>query len=272
MTLRRSSGPGTPITPTTRNTGFVTTAAAGVRRRARPRCALPPARLPKNTCASASGSRCADTCRRWGPIRPAGFSWDPVETNPFFWPDAAQVAELEDYMDALRKSGDSVGAEVSVVATGVPPGWGEPIFDRLDADIAHALMGINAAKGVEIGAGFACVAQKGTEHRDQMTPEGFLSNNAGGVLGGISSGQDIVARVAFKPTSSIRLGGQTVDVDGKATEVITKGRHDPCVGIRATPIAEAMLAIVLLDHALRQRGQNADVQPVTPVIPAASAE
>jgi chorismate synthase len=162
-----------------------------------------------------------------------------------------------------------VGAEVSVVATCVPPGWGEPVFDRLDADIAHALMGINAAKGVEIGAGFACVAQKGTEHRDQMTPQGFLSNNAGGILGGISSGQDIVARVAFKPTSSIRLGGQTVDVDGKSTEVITKGRHDPCVGIRATPIAEAMLAIILLDHALRQRGQNADVEPVTPVIPAA---
>lgn len=205
-----------------------------------------------------------------GPIRPDSFSWDPVESNPFFWPDAAQVPALEDYMDDLRKSGDSVGAEVSVVASGVPPGWGEPVFDRLDADVAHALMGINAAKGVEIGAGFACVSQRGTEHRDQMTPEGFLSNNAGGILGGISSGQDVVARVAFKPTSSIRLGGQTVDVDGKATEVITKGRHDPCVGIRATPIAEAMLAIVLLDHALRQRGQNADVQPTTPVIPAAA--
>jgi len=204
-----------------------------------------------------------------GPIRPAGFDWEPVERNPFFWPHAAQVAELEDYMDALRKSGDSIGAEVTVVATGVPPGWGEPIFDRLDADVAHALMGINAAKGVEIGAGFASVAQKGTEHRDQMTPQGFLSNNAGGILGGISSGQDIVARVAFKPTSSIRLGGQTVDVEGQATDVITKGRHDPCVGIRATPIAEAMLAIVLLDHALRQRGQNGDVTSSTPVIPAA---
>ncbi len=203
-----------------------------------------------------------------GPIRPNGFAWEPVEGNPFFWPDAAQVAELETYMDELRKSGDSIGAEVSVVATGLPPGWGEPVFDRLDADIAHALMGINAAKGVEIGAGFACVAQKGTEHRDQMTPDGFLSNNAGGVLGGISSGQDVVARVAFKPTSSIRLGGQTVDVEGHATDVITKGRHDPCVGIRAVPIAEAMLAIVLLDHALRQRGQNGDVQPTTPVIPA----
>ncbi len=204
-----------------------------------------------------------------GPIRPNAFDWTPVEDNPFFWPAAQQVGELEDYMDALRKSGDSVGAEVTVVASGAPPGWGEPVFDRLDADVAHALMGINAAKGVEIGAGFASVAQKGTEHRDEMTPQGFLSNNAGGVLGGISSGQDIVARVAFKPTSSIRLGGHTVDVDGNATDVITKGRHDPCVGIRAVPIAEAMLAIVLLDHALRQRGQNADVAAETPVIPAA---
>jgi chorismate synthase len=202
-----------------------------------------------------------------GPIRPRAFDWSPVEDNPFFWPDAAQVAELEEYMDALRKEGDSIGAEVTVVANGVPPGWGEPIFDRLDADVAHALMSINAAKGVEIGAGFDSVAQKGTEHRDQMTPDGFLSNNAGGVLGGISSGQDVVARVAFKPTSSIRLGGQTVDVEGKATDVITKGRHDPCVGIRAVPIAEAMLAIVLLDHALRQRGQNADVKSATPLVP-----
>ena len=205
-----------------------------------------------------------------GPITPEGFSWDPVENNPFFWPVEEQVGELETYMDDLRKSGDSVGAEVTVVAEGVPPGWGEPIFDRLDADIAHALMGINAAKGVEIGAGFQCVSQLGTEHRDQMTPEGFLSNNAGGVLGGISSGQDVVARVAFKPTSSIRLGGQTVDVAGEATDVITKGRHDPCVGIRAVPIAEAMLAIVLLDHALRQRGQNGHVTPETPVIPASA--
>jgi chorismate synthase len=202
-----------------------------------------------------------------GENRPKAFGWAPVEENPFFWPDAAQVAALEDYMDALRKSGDSVGAEVTVVANGVPPGWGEPVFDRLDADIAHALMGINAAKGVEIGAGFDAVAQKGTEHRDEMTPEGFTSNNAGGILGGISSGQDVVARVAFKPTSSIRLGGQTVDVSGAPVDVITKGRHDPCVGIRAVPIAEAMLAIVLLDHALRQRGQNGHVKPATPVIP-----
>ncbi|HHB13461.1 MAG TPA: chorismate synthase [Chromatiales bacterium] len=203
-----------------------------------------------------------------GENRPRGFSWEPVEQNPFFWPDAGQVPELEAYMDALRKSGDSVGAEVSVVATGVPPGWGEPVFDRLDADIAHALMSINAAKGVEIGAGFESVRQKGTGHRDEMTPEGFLGNNAGGILGGISSGQDVVARVAFKPTSSIRLGGRTVDVEGKPVDVVTKGRHDPCVGIRAVPIVEAMLAIVLMDHALRHRAQNADVVPPTPVIPA----
>ncbi len=202
-----------------------------------------------------------------GENRPEAFSWDPVEKNPFFWPCAEQVEALEAYMDALRKEGNSVGAEVTVVAEGVPPGWGEPVFDRLDADVAHALMSINAAKGVEIGAGFASVAQKGTEHRDEMTPEGFLSNNAGGILGGISSGQDIVARVAFKPTSSIRLGGQTVNTSGEACEVVTKGRHDPCVGIRAVPIAEAMLAIVLLDHALRHRGQNGDVADVIDRIP-----
>ena len=202
-----------------------------------------------------------------GENRPASFSWQPIEQNPFFWPDAEQVAELETYMDALRKSGDSVGAEVTVVARGMPPGWGEPVFDRLDAEVAHGLMSINAAKGVAIGAGFEAVSQKGTEHRDEMTPQGFASNNAGGILGGISSGQDIVARVAFKPTSSIRLGGQTVDIAGKAVDVVTTGRHDPCVGIRAVPICEAMLAITLADHALRHRGQNADVDPKTPVIP-----
>jgi chorismate synthase len=202
-----------------------------------------------------------------GPIRPEGFDWEEVERNPFFCPDAAAVPEMEAYMDALRKSGDSIGAEVTVVAEGVPPGLGEPIFDRLDADIAHALMSINAVKGVEIGAGFACVTQKGTEHRDELTPEGFLSNNAGGVLGGISSGQDIVARIALKPTSSIRLPGRTIDAQGHATEIVTTGRHDPCVGIRATPIAEAMLAVVLMDHWLRQRGQNADVTPRAPRVP-----
>ena len=203
-----------------------------------------------------------------GPITPQAFDWDAAEDNPFFFPDAARVPELEAYMDALRKAGDSIGARVNVVAGGVPPGWGEPVFDRLDADIAHALMSINAVKGVEIGAGFAAVTQRGTEHRDEMTPQGFLSNHAGGILGGISSGQDIVVSIALKPTSSLRLEGRTVNLTGEAVTVETTGRHDPCVGIRATPIAEAMLAIVLMDHALRHRGQNADVRSATPVIPA----
>ncbi len=205
-----------------------------------------------------------------GPNRPRVFDWSVVEDNPFFWPDAAMVPELEAYMDALRKSGDSIGARVTVVADGVPPGLGEPIFDRLDAELAHALMSINAVKGVEIGAGFACVEQKGTEHRDEITPQGFLSNNAGGILGGISSGQDIVASIALKPTSSIRLPGRSVNLDGEPVEVVTHGRHDPCVGIRATPIAEAMLALVLMDHLLRHRAQNLDVKSRTPIIPAAA--
>jgi len=203
-----------------------------------------------------------------GPIKAEAFDWAQVEQNPFFCPDAAKVPELEKYMDALRKEGNSIGARINVVAEGVPPGWGEPIFDRLDADIAHALMSINAVKGVEIGAGFGCIEQKGTEHRDEITPEGFLSNNAGGVLGGISSGQHLLASIALKATSSLRLPGRSVDVNGAPMEVITKGRHDPCVGIRATPIAEAMLAIVLMDHMLRHRAQNMDVQSETPVIPA----
>lgn len=207
-----------------------------------------------------------------GPHALALKDWSAVEQNPFFCPDPDRVPELEAYMDALRKEGNSVGARVNVVATGVSPGLGEPIFDRLDADIAHALMSINAVKGVEIGAGFASVEQKGTEHRDEITPQGFLSNHAGGVLGGISSGQDVLASIALKPTSSLRLPGRSVDIDGKAAEVITTGRHDPCVGIRATPIAEAMLAIVLMDHYLRQRAQNGDVESRTPVIPAAPDE
>jgi len=202
-----------------------------------------------------------------GPIRLELIDMDAVDRNAFFSPDPARVAELETYMDALRKEGNSIGARVNVVATGVPPGLGEPIFDRLDAEIAHAMMSINAVKGVEIGAGFACVEQKGTEHRDEITPAGFLGNQAGGVLGGISSGQDILASIALKPTSSIRIPGQTVDISGKPAEVITTGRHDPCVGIRATPIAEAMLALVLMDHALRHRAQNAGVSSQTPVIP-----
>jgi chorismate synthase len=202
-----------------------------------------------------------------GPIRPRAFDWAAVEQNPFFFPDAGRVAELEAFMDALRKEGDSIGALVTVTATGMPPGLGEPVFDRLDAEIARALMSINAVKGVEIGAGFASVEQKGTEHRDEITPQGFVSNNAGGILGGISSGQDLVARLALKPTSSLRLPGRTVDVHGAPAEVVTTGRHDPCVGIRATPIAEAMLALVLVDHLLRHRAQNLDVRSGTPVIP-----
>ena len=193
-------------------------------------------------------------------------SWDSVNDNPFFAADPALVAPLEDYMDALRKSGDSIGAKLTVVAENVPVGWGEPVYDRLDAEIAYALMGINAAKGVEIGAGFACVTQKGSEHGDEMTPDGFLSNHAGGILGGISTGQHIVATLAIKPTSSIRIPRRSIDLQGEPVMVETHGRHDPCVGIRATPIAEAMLALVLIDHALRHRAQNADVVCATPKI------
>lgn len=206
-----------------------------------------------------------------GPIRIECVDWNAVDENPFFSPDPSKVPELEAYMDALRKEGNSIGARINVVAMGVPPGWGEPIFDRLDADLAKALMSINAVKGVEIGAGFDCVEQKGTEHRDEIAPEGFLSNHAGGILGGISSGQDIVASIALKPTSSIRLPGRTVNLQGEPVDVITTGRHDPCVGIRATPIAEAMVALVLMDHALRHRAQNADVRSATPVIPASAS-
>ncbi|MCE1162725.1 MAG: chorismate synthase, partial [Thiomonas sp.] len=186
-------------------------------------------------------------------------TWDAVHQNPFFSPNADIVPELEAYMDALRKSGDSVGARIMVAASGVPAGWGEPLYDKLDADIAHALMGLNAVKGVEIGAGFASVAQKGTQHGDELTPQGFTSNNAGGVLGGISTGQDVVASMAIKPTSSIRLPRQSVDMQNAPTTVETHGRHDPCVGIRAAPIAEALVAIILIDHALRHRAQCGDV-------------
>jgi chorismate synthase len=203
-----------------------------------------------------------------GPISIALRDWNEVDNNPFFCPDPTKIQELEHYMDTLRKEGDSIGARINVIASGVPPGLGEPVFDRLDADIAKAMMGINAVKGVEIGAGFACVTQKGTEHRDEITPEGFLSNNAGGILGGISSGQEIVVSIALKPTSSIRLPGRTVNIHGEPIEIVTHGRHDPCVGIRATPIAEAMLALVLMDHVLRHRGQNLGVRSQTPIIPA----
>jgi chorismate synthase len=201
-----------------------------------------------------------------GPHRIAFREWAAVNANPFFAPDAGAVAALEAFMDELRASGDSCGARVNLVADGVPAGWGEPVYGRLDADIAAAMMSINAVKGVEIGAGFAAVAQKGSEHGDEMTPQGFLANNNGGVLGGISSGQEITVSIALKPTSSIRLPRRTVDIDGNATTVETTGRHDPCVGIRATPIAEAMLACVLMDHALRHRAQCGDVAaPPRPV-------
>lgn len=201
-----------------------------------------------------------------GPIEIPFESWCEIDNNAFFAPNSAIVPELEKYMDDLRRSGDSVGARINVVASGVPVGWGEPVYDRLDADIAYAMMNINAVKGVEIGAGFASVAQLGTEHGDEMAPEGFLSNNAGGVLGGISTGQDVLVSMAIKPTSSIRLDRRSIDKAGNPVIVNTHGRHDPCVGIRATPIAEAMLAIVLIDHALRHRAQNSDVQCETPRI------
>ena len=202
-----------------------------------------------------------------GEVVPDAFDWDAVEQNPFFWPDAAQVPALENYINALRKSGDSVGARVNVVADGVPPGWGEPIYGKLDGDLASALMSINAVKGVEIGDGFAAVAQRGSEHRDEMSMDGFASNHAGGILGGISSGQPVIASIALKPTSSILIPGRSVNLAGEPVEVVTKGRHDPCVGIRATPIAEAMVALVLIDHALRHRAQCGDVGAVVPRIP-----
>ena len=203
-----------------------------------------------------------------GPIEVPFKSWDGVYDNPFFAADADYVARLEDFMDKLRKSGDSVGAKITTVASNVPVGWGEPVYDKLDADLAYNMMSINAVKGVEIGAGFAAVTQKGTEHSDEMSPQGFLTNNAGGILGGISTGQDIVVNVAVKPTSSIRLTRHTIDIDGKPTTIETHGRHDPCVGLRATPICEAMMALTLIDHALRHRAQNADVAVATPRIAA----
>ena len=207
-----------------------------------------------------------------GPIKIESLDWNEVHNNPFFCPDASKVPEMETYMDALRKECNSIGAKISVTATGLKPGLGEPIFDRLDAELAHALMSINAVKGVEIGDGFDVVEQKGTEHRDEMTPEGFLSNHAGGIVGGITTGQDIVAHIALKPTSSMAISGRSINTKGEPIEVVTKGRHDPCVGIRATPIAEAMMAIVLMDHFLRDRAQNADVQCETPVINAEAGE
>jgi len=201
-----------------------------------------------------------------GDVCATNIDWDIVENNPFFFPDATKLDALDELLRGIIREKDSIGAKVMVRATNVPVGLGEPIFDRMDADIAHALMGINAVKGVEVGDGFAVVNQKGSEHRDELTPEGFASNHSGGILGGISSGQNIVANIAMKPTSSIGVSGKTIDLSGQPTDLITKGRHDPCVGIRAVPIAEAMLALTLMDHFLRHRGQNADVVCVTPDI------
>jgi chorismate synthase len=219
--------------------------------------------VAKKWLAARYGVRVRGYLAQLGPHPIAFRDWAAVDANPFFAADAAAVPALEAYMDELRASGDSCGARVNVVASGVPVGWGAPVYGRLDADLAAAMMSINAVKGVELGAGFAAVAQKGSEHGDEMTPQGFASNHNGGVLGGISSGQDVTVSIALKPTSSIRIPRRTIDVDGRATTVETTGRHDPCVGIRATPIAEAMLACVLMDHALRHRAQCGDVAPPT---------
>lgn len=202
-----------------------------------------------------------------GPIKAEQVDPSIINENPFFCPDASKLEALDEYMRDLKKQGDSIGAKVTVVATNMPVGLGEPVFDRIDADLAHAMMGINAVKGVEVGDGFAVVNQKGSEHRDTLTPEGFTSNRSGGVLGGITTGQNLVVHMALKPTSSISVPGDTINVRGEKEEIITKGRHDPCVGIRAVPIAEAMMAMVVMDHLLRHRGQNADVNSQTPVIP-----
>ncbi|QDP00832.1 chorismate synthase [Thalassotalea sp. PS06] len=201
-----------------------------------------------------------------GDIKAENYDWQQVELNPFFFPDASKLDALDELIRGILREKDSIGAAVKVVATGMPVGLGEPVFDRLDADLAHSLMSINAVKGIEIGSGFDVVNQRGSEHRDEMTPDGFLSNQAGGVLGGISSGQDLVANIALKPTSSIGVSGKTIDIEGNPKDIITRGRHDPCVGIRAVPIAEAMMAITVMDHVLRHRAQNADVQCPTPVI------
>jgi len=223
--------------------------------------------IAKKWLAHAHGIRIHGHLAQIGELVPQRFDADAIEDNAFFWPDPSMIQTLERYVDALRKAGDSVGARVTVVAEGVPVGWGEPIYGKLDAELASALMSINAVKGVEIGDGFAAVAQKGTEHRDEITPEGFVSNHAGGILGGIATGQPVVASIAFKPTSSILVPGRSVNLAGEPVEVRTIGRHDPCVGIRATPIAEAMVALVLIDQALRHRAQCGDVEPRRPRVP-----
>jgi len=227
--------------------------------------------VAKKWLAERHGVRVRGHLAQIGHIVPDAFDWDAVEQNPFFWPSAAQVPALEDYINALRKSGDSVGARVNVVADGVPPGWGEPIYGKLDGELAAALMSINAVKGVEIGDGFEAVGQLGSEHRDEIHMDGFTSNHAGGILGGISSGQPVTASIVLKPTSSILIPGHSVNLAGEPSQVVTKGRHDPCVGIRATPIAEAMVALVLMDQALRHRAQCGDVGTVQPRVGAAAS-
>jgi len=216
--------------------------------------------------AERAGIRITGYVSQLGPLALTATDLEAVGDNPFFCADPERLPELEAFMDQLREEGDSIGARISILASNVPPGLGEPVFDKLEADIAHGLMSINAVKGVEFGAGFASVSQKGSEHRDEISPGGFAKNDAGGTLGGISSGQDILASIALKPTSSISKPGQTIDKDGEASEIVTTGRHDPCVGLRATPIAEAMVALVLMDHYLRHRAQNADVESATPVV------
>ena len=252
-----SSGLAMPITRTGKNTAFAITGAVGARRRVRRRCVSRLVCLQKKWLKLNYSIEIQGWLAQLGPIRTDEvMDWDSIEQNPFFCPDPARVTELEHYMDALRKSGDSVGARVNVIARHVPAGLGAPIYGKLDADLASAMMSINAAKGVEIGAGFDSVSQMGTEHRDEMTRQGFLSNHAGGILGGISSGQDVIVSTAFKPTSSLRIPCRGLDIDGNEVEIVTKGRHDPCVGIRATPIVEAMMALVLMDHVLLHRVQN----------------
>ena len=212
------------------------------------------------------GIRITGYLAQLGPHHLAPLDLDIVNDNPFFCADPGKLDDLENFMDALRKAGDSIGARIHIIASGLPPGLGEPVFDKLEAAVAHALMSINAVKGVEFGDGFKCVEQRGSEHRDELTPDGFSKNSSGGTLGGISSGQDLLVSIALKPTSSIQVPGGTVDREGRATEIVTTGRHDPCVGLRATPIAEAMLALTLIDHYLRHRAQNADVTSATPAI------
>lgn len=219
----------------------------------------------------ARGIRVRACLSQLGEFRPAQFDWDAANDNPFCWPDPSMLDALEQYFDGIRRARDSIGAAITVLADGVPPGLGEPIYGKLDAELAAALMSINAVRGVEIGDGFAAAAQRGTEHRDELSPQGFLSNHAGGILGGISTGQEIVARVAFKPTSSLPQPGRTIDLDGAATEITTLGRHDPCVALRAPPICEAMVALVLIDQMLRHRAQCGDVGPVSPRIPGSAA-